>query len=35
MNLSVRDSAALLLISEKTIYRWIKQQAIPAYHVQD
>ncbi|WP_422932130.1 PTS sugar transporter subunit IIA [Singulisphaera sp. PoT] len=35
MNLSVRDTAALLLVSEKTIYRWIKQQAIPAYRVQD
>src|SRR5207302_647358 len=35
MNLSVRDAANLLKVSEKTIYRWIKQQAIPAYRVQD
>src|SRR4051812_21064450 len=35
MNLSVRDTAALLRVSEKTIYRWIKQQSIPAYRVQD
>jgi nitrogen PTS system EIIA component len=35
MNLSVRDAASLLSVSEKTIYRWIKQQAIPAYRVQD
>jgi nitrogen PTS system EIIA component len=35
MNLSVRDTAGLLNVSEKTIYRWIKQQAIPAYRVQD
>lgn len=35
MNLSVRDTAGLLKVSEKTIYRWIKQGAIPAYRVQD
>ena len=35
MNLSVRDAAGLLKVSEKTIYRWIKQQTIPAYRVQD
>ena len=35
MNLSVRDAARLLSVSEKTIYRWIKQQTIPAYRVQD
>jgi PTS system nitrogen regulatory IIA component len=35
MNLSVRDTAGILKVSEKTIYRWIKQQAIPAYRVQD
>jgi PTS system nitrogen regulatory IIA component len=35
MNLSVRDTAGLLKVSEKTIYRWIKQQTIPAYRVQD
>jgi PTS system nitrogen regulatory IIA component len=35
MNLSVRETAGLLRVSEKTIYRWIKQQTIPAYRVQD
>jgi PTS system nitrogen regulatory IIA component len=35
VNLSVRDAARLLTVSEKTIYRWIKQQSIPAYRVQD
>ncbi len=35
MNLSVRDTAGLLRVSEKTIYRWIKLQVIPAYRVQD
>jgi PTS system nitrogen regulatory IIA component len=35
MNLSVRDAANLLKVSEKTVYRWIKQQAVPAYRVQD
>ena len=34
MNLSVRDTANLLSVSEKTIYRWIKLQTIPAYRVQ-
>lgn len=31
MNLSVKDAASLLTVSEKTIYRWIKQDLIPAY----
>jgi PTS system nitrogen regulatory IIA component len=35
MNLSVRETAGLLKVSEKTIYRWIKQQTIPAYRVQE
>jgi PTS system nitrogen regulatory IIA component len=35
VNLSVRDAAGLLNVSEKTIYRWIKQQLVPAYQVQD
>jgi nitrogen PTS system EIIA component len=35
MNLSVRDTASLLSVSEKTIYRWIKLETIPAYRVQD
>ena len=35
MKLTVRDAAHLLNVTEKTIYRWIKQQSIPAYRVQD
>jgi PTS system nitrogen regulatory IIA component len=35
MNLSVKDVGKLLGISEKTVYRWIKQGAIPAYRIQD
>jgi len=35
VNLSVRDAARILSVSEKTIYRWIKQQSIPAYRVQE
>lgn len=34
MNLGVRDAARLLKVSEKTIYRWIKQELIPAYRFQ-
>ena len=35
MNLSVKDAAALLSVSEKTIYRWIKQEIVPAYRVHE
>jgi PTS system nitrogen regulatory IIA component len=35
MNLSVKDAARLLSVSEKTIYRWIKQEVIPAYKVHE
>src|SRR5450830_1480967 len=35
MQLGVRDIARILGVSEKTIYRWIKQGAIPVYRVQD
>src|SRR5438034_1841771 len=35
MKLSVRDAAGLLSVTEKTIYRWIKQGAIPAYQIND
>jgi PTS system nitrogen regulatory IIA component len=35
MNLSVKDAARLLNLSEKTIYRWIKQEIIPAYRVHE
>jgi len=33
MQLSTRDVAALLNVSEKTIYRWVDQGAIPAYRI--
>ena len=33
MQLSVKDAALLLNVSEKTLYRWIKQEAIPVYRV--
>ena len=35
MQLGVRDIARILGVSEKTVYRWIKQGAIPVYRVQD
>lgn len=35
MDLSVRDSAQLLRVSEKTIYRWVKQGKLPAYRVNE
>jgi PTS system nitrogen regulatory IIA component len=35
MELSVRDSARILNVSEKTIYRWIKQGTLPAYRIND
>ena len=35
MELSVRDSARLLNVSEKTIYRWIKEGKLPAYRVSE
>jgi len=35
MQLSVKDAASLLNVSEKTIYRWIKQQVIPAYRINE
>ena len=35
MKLLVRDAARLLEVSEKTIYRWIKQGSIPAYRLKD
>ncbi len=33
MNLSVKDAARILSVAEKTIYRWIKQELVPAYRV--
>lgn len=35
MQLTVRDVASLLEVSEKTIYRWINQGELPAYRVMD
>ncbi len=35
MNLSVKAAASLLSVSEKTIYRWIKQELIPAYKINE
>jgi PTS system nitrogen regulatory IIA component len=35
MELSVKDSARLLKVSEKTIYRWVKQGTLPAYRVNE
>lgn len=35
MQLSVKDTAGLLNVSEKTIYRWIKQQVIPVYRINE
>jgi nitrogen PTS system EIIA component len=35
MKLTVRDAAQILSVSEKTIYRWIKQGVIPAYQISD
>lgn len=35
MLLSVKDTAKILNVSEKTIYRWIKQQVIPVYRVNE
>ena len=35
MNLSVKDAARLLSVSEKTIYRWIKQEIVPAYKMHE
>lgn len=35
MQLSVKDVAKLLNVTEKTIYRWIKQESIPVYRIND
>jgi PTS system nitrogen regulatory IIA component len=35
MNTSVKDAAGLLGVSEKTIYRWIKQEVVPVYRVNE
>jgi nitrogen PTS system EIIA component len=35
MQLSVKDAATILSVSEKTIYRWIKQETIPCYRINE
>lgn len=35
MQLSVKDTAKILNVSEKTIYRWIKQHVIPFYQINE
>ena len=35
MQLGVRDVAELLKVSEKTVYRWLKQGKLPAYRVNE
>jgi PTS system nitrogen regulatory IIA component len=35
MQLSVKDVAKLLNVTDKTIYRWIKQESIPAYRINE
>jgi len=35
MQLTVKDAARLLSVSEKTVYRWIKQQIIPVYRINE
>lgn len=35
MNTSVKEAAELLRVSEKTIYRWIKQEILPVYRVNE
>ncbi len=35
MQLSVKDLSQLLNVTERTIYRWIKQQTIPFYRIHD
>lgn len=35
MKMSVKDAAAILTVSEKTIYRWIKAGSIPYYRINE
>jgi len=35
MQLVVKDAARLLNVSEKTVYRWIKQEVIPVYRINE
>lgn len=33
MDLTIRDVAARFLVSEKTVYRWVKESKIPVYRI--
>jgi len=35
MKLSVKDAASLLKVSEDTVYRWVKEGLMPAYHINE
>lgn len=35
MQLGVREAAGILTVSEKTIYRWVKEGKLPAYRVNE
>jgi PTS system nitrogen regulatory IIA component len=35
MNVTLRDAARLLQVSEKTLYRWIQKGVLPAYRIHD
>lgn len=35
MQLSVKDAATLLKISEDAVYRWVKSGVLPAYHINE
>lgn len=35
MQIDVKEAARLLTISEKTVYRWIRQGILPAYRIND
>ncbi len=35
MTLTVKDTARLLNVTEKTVYRWIKQEIVPCYRINE
>ena len=35
MQISVREAAAILNVSDETIYKWVKQDVIPSHTVND
>lgn len=35
MQLTVKDAARLLNVAEKTVYRWIKQEIVPVYRINE